>query len=89
VLVCRDISEMTTDYLDDALPWGKRLAMRLHLSICGMCRRHLEQVRQTMALLRLLPRPPVAEMVEDTIIARAAEPGPAAPDDEGEPEPGG
>jgi len=72
LLVCRDVSEMTTDYLEDALPWRQRLAMRWHLRICDLCRRHLRQVRQTIKLLHMLPPVPVPSALEDRLVAEAA-----------------
>lgn len=72
MLVCRDVSEMTTDYLEHALPWRKWLAMRWHLNICDLCRRHLRQVRQTVKLLHVLPPVPVPVALEDHLIAEAS-----------------
>lgn len=70
MLVCRDISEMTTDYLEGALPTGMRLGMRFHLAICRMCRRHMRQLRQTLAFLRRMPREPISAELEDRLVAR-------------------
>ena len=69
MLVCRDVSEMTTDYLEHALPWRSRLAMKWHLAICSFCRRHLAQLRQTTALLRKMPHPSVPVALEDRLVA--------------------
>jgi anti-sigma factor RsiW len=55
MLKCRDVTEMTTDYLDDALPFRRLVAMRWHLAICSFCRRHLRQVRATIRLLHATP----------------------------------
>lgn len=72
LLSCRDVSEMTTDYLDGALPWGQRLALRFHLSICSFCRRHLLQLRETIGLLHRMPVQPPPQTVEDQVVARLA-----------------
>jgi anti-sigma factor RsiW len=77
LLVCQDVSELTTDYLENALPWHKRTAMRFHLAICSFCRRHIAQVRATISLLRRLPPPPVTAAVEDRLLAQIQPP--AAP----------
>ena len=69
-LTCRDVSEMTTDYLDHALPVSRRLGMRIHLAICSFCRRHLKQVRATVTLLRKLPPVRLTQMQEDALIAQ-------------------
>ena len=56
MLVCSEVTELTTGYLERTLPRSQRLAMRLHLAICSFCRRHLRQVTQTVHLLRrILP----------------------------------
>lgn len=73
MLVCRDISEMTTDYLEGALPIGIRMAMRFHLAICSMCRRHMRQLRQTVALLRRMPSEPISIELEDRLLARLSD----------------
>lgn len=72
MLVCRDVTEMTTDYLEHALPWRSRLAMKWHLAICSFCRRHLRQLRQTTQLLGDMPHPPVPAALEDRLVAEAA-----------------
>ena len=80
MLLCRDVSELTTDYLEDALPWHKRMGMRFHLAICSFCRRHLLQVRATIGLLGRMPPEPVPLALEDKLIAQltsGAEPPPS------------
>jgi len=67
-LTCRDVSEMTTDYLDHALPVSRRLGMRFHLAICSFCRRHLKQMRATITLLRKLPPVRLTQLQEDALI---------------------
>ncbi len=76
MLSCRDLTEHATDYMEGALPVRTRLAVRLHLILCAMCRAYLLQLRRTSALLRgrALPAPPPE--VEGRIVARAKrEPG--------------
>ncbi len=68
VLVCRDVTEMTTEYLDDSLPWRKRMSMKFHLSICSFCRRHMTQVRATIGLLKRMPPMPVSQVTEDNLM---------------------
>jgi anti-sigma factor RsiW len=75
VLTCRDVAEHATDYLEGALPARTRLAVRLHLFLCRMCRAYLLQLRRTASLLRQgrLAGPPAE--VEARIVARAKEAG--------------
>ena len=55
MLTCRDMSEVSTDYLERTLGWRARLAVRWHLAICGMCRAYYDQLAKTLLLLRGRP----------------------------------
>ena len=68
MLKCRDMAELVTPYLEGALPPRARFAARLHLWLCGACRRYVEQVRRTIALLGSGPPPSLPES-ESKIIA--------------------
>ena len=59
MLKCRDVTELTTDYLEGKLPMPTWLGMRWHLFICSMCRAYLDQLEKTMRLLGrgMLPAP--------------------------------
>src|SRR5258708_389158 len=70
VPLCRDMTELATDYLEGALPVRAGLAVRWHLTLCSFCRRHYRQVRATVALLRRLPAAFAPPAVEDQVIAR-------------------
>ncbi len=72
MLMCRDVTELTTDYLEGALPLPRHLGVRLHLAICSFCRRHLNQVRETVRLLHRLPALPIPPALEDRLVAQAA-----------------
>jgi anti-sigma factor ChrR (cupin superfamily) len=50
MLKCREVAERASAYADRALPWRERLAVRLHLAMCGPCRRYVSQMLQTMGL---------------------------------------
>jgi len=54
MLTCREVVTLATDYADARLPWPARLQMRLHLAMCAICRRYLEQLALTTSLLRRL-----------------------------------
>lgn len=65
--LCREMSELVTDYMEGALPLRMRMAAKLHLLRCPACTRYFDQMRRTVALLRRtrLAEPPdaVAEAV--------------------------
>lgn len=41
---CRDVSQMVSDAMDRRLPLRKRLGIRLHVSMCALCRRYEKQL---------------------------------------------
>lgn len=41
---CKDISELISQAMDRQLPLRKRLSIRLHVSMCGLCRRYEKQL---------------------------------------------
>jgi anti-sigma factor RsiW len=67
VLKCRDLAELVTPYLEDALPLRARLAARLHLFLCSACRRYVEQMRRTIRFLGSRP-PPSSPETENKIM---------------------
>ena len=54
-LPCRELVELVSDHLEDALPAAVRVRLEQHLRECEGCTEHVEQVRQTVALLHALP----------------------------------
>jgi predicted anti-sigma-YlaC factor YlaD len=52
MLRCRDIADLSSDYVNGDLTWSRRFAVRLHLTICRFCRRYVRQMRETVRLLR-------------------------------------
>ena len=57
MLKCRDMVELVTGYLEGVLPPRLRLAARLHLLLCGPCRRYVGQIRETIRFLAGGPPP--------------------------------
>lgn len=54
---CRDISALVSRAMDTRLGLGERLRVRLHLAICGACRRFSRQVEILRKAARQLGRP--------------------------------
>ncbi len=58
-LVCRDVVELVTDYLEGAMSARDRRAFEHHLSLCADCTAYVEQCRRTVDVLgRVQPEPP-------------------------------
>lgn len=47
-LRCRELVELVTDYLEDALPMETQARFEAHLSTCSPCMFYVEQIRLTM-----------------------------------------
>lgn len=41
---CKEVSALVIAREDRALPWSERMALRLHMAICGACPRFERQV---------------------------------------------
>ena len=73
---CRDMTELSTDYLENTLGWRRRFGVRWHLVLCGMCRAYYDQVAKTLRLLRGRPLAGPDAATEARLLA-------ARPDDQG------
>jgi anti-sigma factor RsiW len=49
-ITCQALVSLLTDYLDGALPEGRRSAVARHLSRCEDCQEYLDQLRITIGL---------------------------------------
>jgi len=49
-LVCQEVVELVTDYLEGALPRSEQRSFEAHLDGCEHCTEYLEQMRLTIAL---------------------------------------
>lgn len=52
---CREVSYRISRSMDDRLSPGERLAVRMHLLMCGICRRYRKQLTLMRRMLRRLP----------------------------------
>lgn len=58
-LVCRDVVELVTDYLEGSMSPADRRAFEHHLSLCADCTAYVEQSRRTIDTLgHVQPEPP-------------------------------
>ena len=49
-LTCRELVELVTDYLEDALPARERERFEAHIAECPACDAYVEQIRATIRL---------------------------------------
>jgi len=68
---CKDVTEHASDYLDQNLPFMKRVAFRMHLFFCDNCSRYLAQLKLTIATLgkieEAIPQPVEERRVQDIV----------------------
>lgn len=68
MLKCRDVLALGSAYVDGATSPGEKLALRMHLLICGHCRRFIRSLRLTRSTVALMPLP-VSELQVQKILA--------------------
>ncbi len=49
-LTCKEIVELVTDYLGNALPDAERARFEEHLATCDACTQYVQQMRSTIEL---------------------------------------
>jgi anti-sigma factor RsiW len=68
-IVCRDLLELITGYLDDALPADVHAAVEEHLSGCDGCTTVLQEFRITIAMTGTLTEEQITDTQRDTLLA--------------------
>ena len=53
-ITCREIVELTTEYLEGALPESRRRRFEEHLALCHGCANYLEQMRETIRMTGMI-----------------------------------
>lgn len=52
MLTCKEVSRLASEALDRRLPFGQRVAMRLHLVMCHACRAYKKRLILLQKILR-------------------------------------
>ena len=60
-LVCVDGVDLLTEYLEDALPLGRRQAVDAHLAVCPRCVAFVASYRETPRIFRMATAAPFSE----------------------------
>ena len=60
MLTCKEVAALASKALDTRLGWREWLGMRMHLSLCRMCPRYIEQLRFLHKVLGTLDDHPEA-----------------------------
>jgi anti-sigma factor RsiW len=64
-IVCRELVELVTPYLEDALPADERALVEQHLASCDGCTAYVQQMRLTIRA--------IGHVSEDAITSRTRE----------------
>jgi anti-sigma factor RsiW len=66
---CRELVELVTDYLEDALDPVTRQRFEQHLQVCDGCVAYVDQMRTTVRLLGEVPEESLSPEVRDRLLA--------------------
>ena len=66
MLSCRELSDQADAFLDEEMPFAKRMQVRLHLMMCSGCNRFVDQMRMTRSLITTEAKYKVALTSDDT-----------------------
>jgi anti-sigma factor RsiW len=67
-LTCKELVELVTEYLEDALPHADRVRFNEHLALCPYCTIYLDQMRQTVRALGRLPGESISSEALETLL---------------------
>ena len=67
-LTCREIVELVTDYLEQALLPQTRVQFEEHIAACEGCTNYVEQVRKTIDMLHRLAAEPVLPATKQELL---------------------
>ena len=67
-LICRELVELVTDYLEGALPPEDVRRFERHLAACDGCSGYLDQLRETIRLTGTLREEQLSPAARDTLL---------------------
>lgn len=68
-IVCRDVVELVTNYLEGSLAGAERDRFEAHIGACPHCSRYLAQFRQTIAATGHLREDDIAPEAKDALLS--------------------
>lgn len=67
-MTCREVIDLLTDYVEDALPEQERRRVEAHLASCDGCTTYLEQVRETIRLTGMLTEEQIPDVERERLL---------------------
>jgi anti-sigma factor RsiW len=68
-IVCRELVELVTPYLEDALPPDERALVDAHLASCDGCEAYVQQMRMTIRAIGHVPEDAITSKTRADILA--------------------
>ena len=72
-LVCRELVELVTDYLEGTLSRRDRARFEAHIAACANCTQYVEQFRETIRLTGALRESDVSHEAAEALLAEFAD----------------
>ena len=72
-LTCSNVTELVTDYLEQALPEREQLTFETHVVYCPGCSVYVDQIRSTVSHLQALPAPVPGEAERAAVLQAYAD----------------
>jgi anti-sigma factor RsiW len=68
-MICQELVELVTDYLEGRLPDATRQELEEHLAACDGCTAYIEQMRLTLVALGRIPEETISPEARDALTA--------------------
>jgi anti-sigma factor RsiW len=66
---CQEVETCMTDYMEGALPFRKRLGIRIHLMMCDLCSGLYHRLDALSKLAKEMFAPPTTEVPPEALVA--------------------
>jgi predicted anti-sigma-YlaC factor YlaD len=67
-LTCKELVELVTEYLENALTSVDRARFEAHIAVCAGCRTYLDQMKTTIHSLGYLPEESMSSEARDQLL---------------------
>lgn len=68
-VACREVADLLTAYMDDALTAGERERLDRHLELCPPCTQYLDQMRLTISAVGQVTPDDLSPSVVDDLVS--------------------
>jgi len=68
-VVCRELVELVTPYLEDALPPDERSLVEQHLASCDGCQAYVQQMRMTIRAIGHVSEEAITSKIREDVLA--------------------